>query len=192
MLSVSLVQCVDKNDNRLVHTPPLYHSISQFRCEVANLTEGCDNVIMREKVPNTAINTDEGLTACSNSYLMTDPNWEDMEDFQPNVACAYYLPPVEGCSWVLELLKPLDPIVCGNNCECDCEDNVSFEEVDNQTGSPDKKTYCDFTPMDMMGGNSMAGWCGNSIGPDNVQGTLPFSASKNKKSNSNHVSQFSL
>ena len=129
-------------------------------------------MIMREKVPNTKMNTHDEMTTCSNTSLMYDLNWKKKENYQENAACAYYLPPLKECSWELTLVKPLDPIVCGNNCECDCEDSVSFEEVDNRTGSPDKKTYCDF--------NSTTGWCGNSSGPHNVQGTLPFRTSKNK------------
>lgn len=146
---------------------------------MADLSAGCDGVTMSEKVPNTAINTNEEMTACSNTSLMYDPNWQDKKDFQENVACAFYLPPLEGCRWELMLLKPLDPIVGGDNCKCDCEDSVSFKELHGQSGASNKKTYCDFTPMHMMGGKSMTGWCASIKGPDNVRGTLPFVAGKN-------------
>ena len=151
-------------------------SISHFRCEVANLSAGCDELTMNEDVPNTAINTQEGGTVCDNynSYLMTDPNWQDLEPFQPNVACAFYLPPLEGCRWELWLVKYLDPIVCGDNCECDCEDNVYFEEAGSL--SPLQRTYCDFGPV-----GSTSGWCASNSGPHNVDGTLPFSTSKNSR-----------
>ena len=132
---------------------------------------------MNEMVANTKMNTHGKMANCSSTSLMYDPNWKKKGYFLENIACAYYLPPLEGCHWELRLVKHLDPIVCRNNCECDCEDNVSFEEVDSPSHSPDKKTYCDNTPMN---GNSKTGWCGNSIGPHNVQGTLPFRTSKNK------------
>ena len=161
---------------------PLYHSISHFRCEVANLTDGCDNLTMIEDVPNTAINTDEGVTECSSSYLMADPNWLDLQTFQPNVACAYYLPPLKGCCWELWLMKYLDPIVCGDNCQCDCEDNVCFEEVGNQF--PNEKTYCD-----LDGGTPTAGWCGTAVGPHNVLGTLPFFSGKSSSISHSKICQ---
>ena len=146
----------------------LHHPLSHFRCEVANLTEGCDNVTMTEFVANTAIDAD-GETVCSDkSFVMTDWNWLDLEPFQPNVACAYYLPPVEGCCWDVWLLKDFDPIVCGDNCQCDCEDNVHFEE-----GELSTKTYCDSD-----GGAPHAGWCWPPVGPHNVHGTVPFFTGK--------------
>ena len=123
-----------------------------------------------EDVPNTAINTvTGGGEQCGDSYLMTDPNWMDMEDFRANIACAYYLPPLEGCRWELELLKPLDPIVGDNNCQCDCEDNVVFEEVNDQLRFLNRNTHCDFTPI----GNTVEGFCAVPTGPQNVN-TLPF------------------
>lgn len=144
---------------------------------------------MTENLANTDINTQPNDYVCNNineTYLLSDWNWEDLGvPFQPNVACAYYLPPVEGCSWELYLVKRFDPIECGDNCHCECEDNVCFEEVDDADDDDDsdsnKKTYCDFTdpPED-----TVVGWCGNAVGPHNVHGTIPCE--------SNHVSQFSL
>ena len=119
---------------------------------------------MTEFVPNTAIDT-EGETVClDKTFIMTDWNWEDLEPFEPNVACAYYLPPVEGCCWDVWLVKDFDPIVCGDNCQCDCEDNVCFEEDESIT-----KTYCDSD-----GGTPQSGWCWPPVGPHNVYGTIPF------------------
>ena len=136
---------------------------------MANLTDSCDNVNMVEFMANTAINT-HGETVCSNkSFVMTDWNWLDLEPFQPNVACAYYLPPVVGCCWdVWFVNKDFDPIVCGDNCQCDCEDNVHFEE-----GGSITKTYCDSD-----GGAPHAGWCWPPVGPHNVHGTERFSTGK--------------
>ena len=152
---------------------------------MANWTDSCDDVNMTEHLANTAINTqsnDYGCNNINNTYLLYDWNWEDLGiPFQQNIACAYYLPPVVGCSWVLFLEKRLDPIECGDNCNCECEDHVCIEEVDDANDSDqDKKTYCDFTdpPQD-----DVVGWCGSNSGPHNVHGTLPRE--------SNHVSPFS-
>ena len=135
---------------------------------MANLTDGCDNVNMTEFVANTAIDAD-GETVCfDKTFVMTDWNWLDLEPFQPDVACAYYLPPVEGCCWALWLVKDFDPIVCENNCQCDCEDNVWFKE-----DTSNEKTYCDSD-----GGTPHAGWCWALVGPHNVYGTVPFFTGK--------------
>ena len=172
MLCVTVARvCVCRQDLNCPvanHSPSTFNS--HFRCEVANLTDGCDNVTMTEDVPNTAINTFGESGACGISYLMTDPNWMDVEDFRENIACAYFLPAVTGCRWELEIIKPLDPIVNGNNCQCDCEDNVIFEEVDGQSGIPNTRTFCDFTPF----GTSGTGFCGDPRGPHNLEGSLPF------------------
>ena len=143
---------------------------------MADLTQGCDAITMTESVPNTLINTQAGGTACNNfnSYLMTDPNWQDIQPFQPNVACANYLPPVPGCCWQLYLVKKLDPIVCGDSCQCDCEDHVHFEEMG---AFPDNAKYCDFAPDPPA--TPPVGWCGSNTGPHNVLGTLPFRAGEN-------------
>ena len=134
---------------------------------------------MTESVPNTLINTQAGGTACNNfnSYLMADPNWQGIQTFQPNVACANYLPPEEGCCWQLQLVKKLDPIVCGDSCQCDCEDHVHFE-VD---GAPGNAKYCDFDAP------PLAGWCGSTTGPHNVLATLPFHAGENSSRFSDHL-----
>ena len=115
---------------------------------------------------------------------MTDWNWQGQEPFQPNIACASYLPPLEGCRWVLELVeKRFDPIVGNNNCYCHCEDNVLFEEVDDQADNLKRGTYCDH----------IGGWCANNIGPDNILGLLPFTTGKIlQHCISNHVTQFSI
>ena len=155
----------------------LYHSISHFRCEEAIGTD-CDNLGMKLFHENTKINTDsEGNGACdSENYLMNDYNWEHIQPFQPNIACANYLPPLEGCHWQLELVKQFDAIVCNNNCNCDCEDNVIFKEVNGPSGILKRETYCDLTdpPED-----TTDGWCANPVGPDNLYLRLPFRTSKN-------------
>ena len=93
-----------------------------------------------------------------NSYLMADPNWQDQEEFQPNVACSFYLPPVEQCQWQLFLVKGFDPIECGDICQCGCEDSVHLEEV--AIGGLEH-TFCDLDR-----------WCEDTRGPDNVQELL--------------------
>ena len=186
---------MDKTDKKLYYVPTfLYYSISHFRCETASWMNSCDDLDMTEHLGSTKINTDSEVNdeVCnSKNYLMTDWNWQGREPFQPNIACAYYLPPLEGCRWVLELVeKRFDPIVGNNNCDCHCEDNVLFEEVNGQSGSAKTGTYCDFTdpPED-----DMVGWCADNIGPDNIYRLLPFTTGKNlQHCNSNHVTQFSI
>ena len=146
------------------HLTPSHHLISHFRCEVADWTNGCDDVNMSEFVPNTAIDTEGGVLWYDQTFLMTDWNWQNLEPFEPNVACAYYLPPVAGHCWEVWLVKELDPIVGSDNCHCGCEDNVCFEEDASIT-----RTYCD-----LDGGNAQTGWCWPPVGPDNVHGTVPF------------------
>ena len=147
----------------------------------------CDDLVMTEHLGSTKINTDSEVNdeVCnSKNYLMTDWNWQGQEPFQPNIACASYLPPLEGCRWVLELVeKRFDPIVGNNNCYCHCEDNVLFEEVDDQADNLKRGTYCDH----------IGGWCANNIGPDNILGLLPFTTGKIlQHCISNHVIQFSI
>ena len=152
----------------------LYHSISHFRCEKANGTD-CNNLRMDVFYANAMMNTDPyGNGACdSENYLMKDWNYQHNEPFEPNIACSYYLPPLNGCRWELELVqKQFDPIECNDNCNCECEDNVIFEEVNGSSSN----TYCDLTdpPED-----TTVGWCANLVGPDNLYLGLPFMAGKN-------------
>ena len=132
---------------------------------------------MDEFCPDTKINTDSEVNdkICnSKNYLMTDWNWQGREPFQPNIACAYYLPPLEGCRWELELVeKRFDPIVGNNNGNCHCEDHVLFEEVNGQSDAVRTGTYCDFSEDDTVG------WCADNTGPDNIFGLLPFTTGKN-------------
>ena len=149
--------------------------------------DSCDDLVMTEHLGSTKFDTVPGSNndMCnSKNYAMTDWNWQ-VEDpsFQPDIACAYYLPPLEGCRWELELVKDFDPIVVDNNCDCNCEDHVLFEEVDDQADNLKKEAYCDHT----------GGWCANNIGPDNILGLLPFTTGKNlQHCISNHVTQFSI
>ena len=151
---------------------PLCHSISHFRCEVATPIEGCDELAMSEHVADTRINTEGGGTVDTNSYLLTDLK---RDAFQPDIACAFYLPPVAGYCWQLYLIKNLaiDHIVTGNPCDCQCEDSVLFEQVDSQSRKVQR--FCDFVPD---GGAQREGWCDHVYGPDNVQGLQPYSAGK--------------
>lgn len=145
---------------------PLFCSISHFRCAQANVVLTCDAFGMNDSyVPNTRMNSQSG------GFLMSDPNWMDQQSFQPNVACAFYLPPVPGCCWQLYLVKQLDPIVNKDPCQCDCEDNVIIQEDGGQS-----QTVCNLVPQ---GGAVTEGWCGHSLGPHNVQGLQPFFSSKN-------------
>ena len=116
---------------------------------------------MVEILANTDINTAVEDGVCNGeTYSMTDRNWMDQDPFEPNVASAFYLPPVLGCRWELWLLKRFDPIVGNNNCQCDDEDHVHFED-----GDGNEKKYCDFTdPPESMD----VGWCANNFGPHNV------------------------
>ncbi len=134
-------------------------SIRQFRAEQ---TESCDYSNMVEILANTAITTAAGGGVCNGeTYSMADWNWMDQDPpFEPNVASAFYLPPVVGCRWVLWLLKRFDPIVGDDNCQCDDEDHVHFKD-----GDGNEKKYCDFTdpPED-----ETVGWCAGTSGPHNV------------------------
>ena len=128
---------------------------------------------MNDIISNTAINSQPGFAPGTNSYLMSDPNWMvQVQDspFRPDVACSFYLPKVEGHCWVLFLVKELDPIVNNDPCQCDCEDNVLFED-----GIQSQK-FCNRVPQ---GGAVWEGWCGHGLGPHNVQGLQPFVSSKN-------------
>ena len=115
---------------------------------------------MTEIQANAGINTvtvGNNQMCNSETYLMTDLNWE-APSFQPNVASAFYLPPVAGCRWELYLVKQFDPIVGNNNCQCDDEDHVHFKDDDNN-----ERKYCDFThPL----GDDIVGWC--AAAGDNV------------------------
>ena len=149
---------------RLVCTHSTSPSCSYFRCEVANISDGCDKLTMMESQPETRMDT------FGDSYLMSDPKWHG---FQENVVCAFRLPRKPGHRWQLWLMKhfAIDPIECGNPCRCGCEDHVHFEQESRQ--SSQMQTFCDFVPG---GGERLDGWCGHSYGPDNVQGVQPFRA----------------
>ncbi len=137
----------------------LYLSIRQFRAEQ---TESCDYSNMVEILANTDINTVEEDEVCNGvTYSMADWNWMDQDPpFEPNVASAFYLPPVVGCRWELYLLKRFDPIVGNDNCQCDDEDHVHFED-----GDGNERKYCDFTDPPE---STSVGWCANNFGPHNV------------------------
>ena len=64
-------------------------------------------------------------------------------------------------------MKDFDPIVCSNNCFCDCEDHVHFEEVDGHFHVISQKKYCDVWNE----------WCGG-FGPDNVFAPPDFATGK--------------
>ena len=138
-------------------------SIRQFRAEQ---TESCDYSNMVEILANTAITTAAGSGVCNGvTYSMADWNWMDQHPpFEPNVASAFYLPPVVGCRWELYLLKRFDPIVGNDNCQCDHEDHVHFED-----GDGNERKYCDFTDPPE---STSVGWCANNFGrnrgPHNV------------------------
>ena len=159
---------------RLYAPTSLYHSIRQFRVEQ---TESCDYSNMVEIVAKTAITTAVADSVCnSETYLMADWNWMDQDPFEPNVASAFYLPPVEGCCWVLWLQKRFDPIVGNNSCQCDDEDHVHFKD-----GDGNEKKYCDFTdPQDSM----EVGWCASNNGPHNVYIQPAFVTGKKSSSSS--------
>ena len=154
--------CIDWTKTGLCVPTHFHHFIRHFRCEEADLSGGCDAITMTQVVPNTRMNTDgEEGEPCSKAYLMDSVNRLGMK----NTACAYYLPPLDGCRWELWLLKPQDPIVDVNKCQCDCEDNVNIKEA--KSDFPNKMTYCEF-----------GGFCKNPTGPHNVEETLPFFTGK--------------
>lgn len=126
---------------------------------MADISAGCDSLTMMEDLANTPIDT------TGDSYLMSDPKWHG---FQENIACAFFLPPMEGHHWELWLMKyhAIDHIEGGDPCDCSCEDNVQIKEVGGRGQTAKVQTYCDFAPS---AGDPFDGWCRDSRGPHNVR-----------------------
>ena len=159
----------------------LYHSISQYNVKQP---KSCDYKNMMEISTNTGINTAVEDGVCNGeSYLMTDRNWMNQDPYEPNIASAFHLPPVEGCRWELWLLKRFDRVVGDNNCNCKEEDHVHFDD-----GNPlHEKTYCDFTDPPE---STNVGWCSRRNGLHNVHIQPAFTTGKKHMSYYNNYKTF--